>query len=92
MERLRAQVDASISGPRVVIFDVPATTLEAVAFHGACRIEADDFTSRVFLNPTWAELAVIANEQLLLTGDRAHVWLEGLSVLRVSVLELDFGS
>lgn len=91
-KRVRAEVEALIPHRRVVIFDVPIAALDEIAFSGTCRFE----DGREFKDPTWAEVAVIANEQLLATGDRHHVWLEGLSLVRrdgsVSVLELDFGS
>lgn len=55
-----------------------------------------DYRSSTLSDPTWLEVAVIANEMIGVTGDRQHRFLEGVTRLRmeneVDVVELDMGS
>lgn len=56
------------------------------AIKGRCRFvaEADgyfrakDFCSEVLVNPTWADLLDVLNEQMKATRDYNHVFMEGI--------------
>lgn len=77
--------------------------LDIVCFQGQCLVEADHpdqdepFRSGVLNNPTWLELAIVANAMILATNpDTDHRFLEGVHVRReegdVTILGLDMGS
>lgn len=51
-----------------------------------------DFVSDKVTNPTWLELAVIANKAILTTNDLHHVFLESAEIERPGVIRLWFGS
>tara|TARA_B100000614_G_scaffold240497_1_gene240913 strand:+ start:372 stop:800 length:429 start_codon:yes stop_codon:yes gene_type:complete len=55
-----------------------------------------NYRSAALSNPTWMEVAVIANEMITVTGDKHHCYLEGVTRLRreagIDILELDMGS
>lgn len=69
--------------------DIPVDNLDTIAMQGNCVFvdSGDDFfgngesyESDVFYNPTWLDVAVIANEMILKTGDKHHCFLEGIYV------------
>jgi len=49
------------------------------AFWGA----GSDYQSRNLINPTWLDLAIIANAQIRTTGDQQHIFLEGFEVIKM---------
>lgn len=55
-----------------------------------------DFNSGIRTNPTWLDLAVIANELIRVTGDRHHIYLEDFGVVEIKngikIVELYLGS
>ena len=69
--------------------DNPIDNLDEVAIKGQAIIvlEADDFyggkssveyRSPILRNPTWLDLALIANDAILAVNDHHHVFLEGV--------------
>jgi hypothetical protein len=71
---------------------IPIDNLDEVAFEGKIRIRekkesywgdknSEDYESRVLENPTWLDLAVIANECIQTVRDFHHVFLEGFTVV-----------
>ena len=54
---------------------------------GDCSYESEETVT----NPTWLDLAVLANEAILTSGDEHHVFLEGCTVSG-NRIELYFGS
>ena len=60
----------------------------AIAFHGACQVQADadgffggksskPFVSKVLVNPTWRKLFGVAKRQQKKTRDGHHCFFEG---------------
>ena len=92
--------------------DATVDNLDDTAFFGKCcfvhkfeeRWLCDDappgrhsYTSRIVTNPTWLEIAVLANEMMLATGDYHHCFLEGIeqsgiALDGVSILRFCMGS
>ena len=67
--------------------NIPINNLNDVAVEGKVIFaqSGDDFfgngksyTSKVYENPTWLDVAVVANEAIEATGDDHHVFLEGV--------------
>lgn len=51
-----------------------------------------DYKSEPITNPTWLQLAVLANASILTTGDYHHVFLEGVHEVSPGVYQFSFGS
>jgi hypothetical protein len=55
-----------------------------------------DYQSATVHNPTWLDVASIANEMINITGDQQHCFLEGFTSVgrkgKISIFELDMGS
>jgi hypothetical protein len=55
-----------------------------------------EYKSQVKVSPSWRELAIIANEIIIKTGDLHHIYFEGFEVVRkkneITYIELQFGS
>ena len=69
--------------------DSPNDNLDEVAVVGATKIMWDNawvqedgtkFIPRVIENPTWLELAEVANEAIEVTGDNHHIYFEGIAL------------
>jgi len=67
--------------------DLPIDNLDEIAIEGNVKfVEGGDtffgngkgYESDVFYNPTWLDVAVVANEMIIATGDFHHIFLEGL--------------
>lgn len=67
---------------------VPIDNLDKRAIRGRVRVveehdpfwgEGRRYTSRVMEDPTWLQLCVVANAQMLTTGDLHHSFLEGIT-------------
>jgi hypothetical protein len=81
---------------------LPRDNLDEVCFKGRCRIEqaGDDdpaFQSEEITNPTWLQIALVANAMIAATNkDTGHKFLEGVYLWReeggVKVLGLEMGS
>lgn len=85
--------------------EMPIDNLDETAASGSVQFVQDhdpswgqgkDYRSATVTNPTWMEVAAIANEMIGITGDKQHCYLEGFTRLRtengVDILELDMGS
>jgi len=86
---------------------IPVDNLDEVAFRGKIRFvakkedywsseDSEDYISKVMTDPTWLEVAVLANEMILTVKDTHHVFLELFEVVReedgVTVAEFGMGS
>ena len=70
---------------------IPIDNLDETAVHGTVRFyqrhnpfwdvngEGADYLSSEVTNPTWLQVAKLANEMINITGDEHHVFLEGIS-------------
>ena len=85
--------------------ELPVDNLDDRAIDGRCRFvqehdpsfgKGDDYLSREVANPTWLEVAVLANEMIEVTGDHHHVFLEGLTILGeemgLKIVQFEMGS
>lgn len=83
---------------------LPINNLNDIAFTGTFTVvceksdydlwrdeDSQDYKSSPITNPTWLELAVLANESILTTRDFHHVFFEGAEQ-KEDVLRLYFGS
>lgn len=76
--------------------------LDEVAYPGSCQFvgEGDDgkYTGPVVTDPTWRQVAEMAEDMIRMTGDSHHVFLEGISKAReqknegITTLEFSMGS
>lgn len=76
-----------ITGDRVVFYSVDAN-MNDIAFEGKGVLEEKydefwsdkgrDYRSPVVENPTWLEVALLADEMIRTTGDYHHSFLEGI--------------
>lgn len=84
---------------------LPVDNLDKVAVEGRCGFgqkhnpffgPGKDFTSGEFTSPTWLQLCWVANEMIHVTGDKRHVFLEGVTLLKeehgVKYFDLEMGS
>ncbi len=84
------QIAAAIKGKVYVAYsayetqdDVPINNLGEVAVQGRC-IFLDEgyggkpYQSYIVENPTWLQLCVVANDMIKKTGDKHHIFLEGV--------------
>jgi hypothetical protein len=66
--------------------------LDAVALHGKVQFKHDvyrfenginkktvTYVSRPFVNPTWRQLVLVVDDMIEKTGDKHHVYFEGVS-------------
>lgn len=67
--------------------DFPIDNLDEIAVAGKVKfVEQGDgffgsgegYRSKVLENPTWLEVCVLANEMILATKDKHHIYLEGV--------------
>jgi len=73
--------DDSISTNRLDQIAVESDRAVIVATHNPSWGEGKDFRSKELSNPTWLEIACVADEQIRTTGDFQHVFLEGIDYL-----------
>lgn len=80
---------------------LPVDNLDEVFAEGIFRVcvPGDDFfgngepyVSNLISNPTWMDLAVLANESIPVTGDTHHIFFENAEVVEPGLIELSFGS
>ena len=85
--------------------DLPIDNLDEIAVEGTVRFVHDhdpdwgdgrEYESAPVKNPTWLEVAMLANEMIHTTGDATHCWFEGFHTRHegraITTLELDMGS
>lgn len=67
--------------------DIPQDNLDEIAISGKVKfVEQGDsffgsgkpYSSKILENPTWLDVCVVANEMILATGDKHHIYLEGV--------------
>ncbi len=71
---------------------VPVDNLDDVPVPGKLQIKrsrvrkiqrSEDYESAILENPSWLDLCVIANEQITVTRDRDHRYLEDIEIIEV---------
>lgn len=83
--------------------EVPIDNLDEIAVNGKVKFVSNNpeweerpYESEVMENPTWLQVAVLANDMILWTKDRHHRFLECVTLLRryddVAVYEFGMGS
>jgi len=85
--------------------ELPVNNLSQVAIEGKVIViqkhdpfwgKGGDFKSKIYTNPTWLDLAIIANEMIIVTGDHHHKYLEDFEVIKIEneikFVELFMGS
>jgi len=89
VEKIRARIAERITGECVILYDafgldesgMPIDNLDMIAYRGTARLVDDCndyFDGPVLTTPTWLEIAIHANAIMIATGDRHHVWLDGV--------------
>lgn len=70
--------------------DIPIDNLDELAIEGNVRFyqrynahwdstgKGQDYKSHVIKDPTWLDVAKLCNEMIKITGDKTHVFLEGI--------------
>ena len=84
---IQNRVESAIDGNRFVVYsawptenEMPIDNLDCRPFHGNLQFREGKYVSPVMNSPTWLEIAVAANEMIKVTGDKHHVFLEGIEV------------
>ena len=107
-DAMMARVAAAVRGECLVVYDayryddenLPVDNLDEIAVHGRCKL-IDYFgevcyVSDVVENPTWLQVAVLANDMIHAAGETDHVFLEGIDPRGwedgVAVYEFSMGS
>ena len=77
--------------------DIPVDNLNEIAVSGKVKFveqgdtfygNGESYRSKVLVNPTWLDVCVVANEMILATGNKHHIYLEDV-VLTEKTLFLD---
>jgi len=108
---MAARIAQAVAGQPLVKFtayeldadDLPRDNLDEIAFSGRCKFvqpaglwRQKAYESDVVLNPTWLDIAKLANDMISVTGDDHHVYLEGIGHVRdeadITVLGFVMGS
>ena len=67
---------------------IPINNLDDIAVKGKVRFyqkhdefygKGKDYVSKVVENPTWLDVSKLANNMIKVTGDKHHIFLEGVS-------------
>ena len=71
--------------------DNPINNLQEEAVSGKCKLigyndscwgKGSDYESPILDSPSWLQVAVYCNDMIAVTGDRHHVFLEGLDLIK----------
>ena len=66
---------------------IPINNIEDIAVNGTIKIyqkhdpfwgKGTDYESKPIKNPTWLDIAKLANDMIKITGDKQHIFLEGI--------------
>lgn len=84
---------------------LPVDNLDKVAVEGRCIFtqlhdsfygEGKHYMSAEYLNPTWLQVCLLAEEMIHITKDEHHIFFEGVTVLKeengVKYVDFDMGS
>lgn len=63
-------------------YDIPINNLNDIPITGKVRFVNEEFDSGVFENPTWLDIAVIANRMLFDTAEYLNVYLEDVEAIK----------
>lgn len=111
LDAIRERVAAAVTGEPFVLFSayhlgddaLPIDNLDEVAYDGRCKFVSPAgiwreraYESSIISNPTWLDIAKLANDMIVLTGDRHHLYLEEIGRLGfegdVAILDFIMGS
>lgn len=111
LEAIAVRIAQSVRGEAFVRFsaypldddELPVDNLDEIAFSGRCKFvqpaglwSDKAYESIVQINPTWLDVARLANDMIQITGNDHHVYLEGIgrvsSESDVTVLGFEMGS
>lgn len=84
---------------------LPVNNLNTIALKGKIIVvqkyekfwgKGKDYKSKIYTDPRWLDLSIIANEMIHVTGDKHHKYLEDFEVIKVEkgikYVELHMGS
>jgi len=110
-DAIQARVKAALGDDVRVIYeaydyddeDLPVDNLDQQAHKGRIRFVAEDpndgetFESETLENPTWLDVARVANQMLIALNDHHHVYLEGFDIVKrpkgdAAIAEFSMGS
>lgn len=98
MSNIQERVNQAIEGERFVYYsayehdsnEIPINNLDDIAVKGKVYFFEEhvttgpgtDYTSPIVENPTWLQVAILANEMIKTTGDTHHIFLENIEILK----------
>jgi len=85
--------------------ELPVNNLNKIALKGKVIViqkhdkfwgKGKNYKSKIYQNPTWLDLSILANEMIRVTGDKHHVYLEDFEIIKnkkgIQYIELQMGS
>ncbi len=91
-EKIKGKNMVRYSAYKMDIVGVPINNLDNIAIKGKFKFyqkcdpffseKGKDYISKLVTNPTWLEVAILANDMIKITGDKHHVFLEGVRKYR----------
>lgn len=98
MSKIEERVIQAIAGERLVSYsaykydsnEIPIDNLDEIAVQGKVYFFAEhittgpgtNYTSPIVDNPTWLQVAILANEMIKTTGDTHHIFLESIQLVK----------
>jgi hypothetical protein len=98
MSKIEERVAQAIKGERLVSYsaykydsnEIPIDNLDEIAVEGKVYFfqehvtigSGTDYTSPIVENPTWLQVAILANEMIKTTGDTHHIFLESIKIVK----------
>ena len=61
---------------------VPINNIDDIAVRGTVRFERYGYKSKPIKNPTWLDIAVLANDSILYSDDIMHVYFEKIEKIK----------
>lgn len=108
MSNIQERVNQAIEGKCFVSYcaykydsnEIPIDNLDEVAVEGKVYFFAEhittgsgtNYTSSIVENPTWLQVAILANEMIKTTGDTHHIFLESIQLVKEenSIKQMEF--
>ena len=86
-EKIKSKVYVVYSGFKKDKKGIPINNIDDVAVNGTIKIykkhdpfwgKGTNYESESIKNPTWLDIAKLANDMIKTTGDKQHIFLEGI--------------
>ena len=86
-EKIKGKVYVSYNNFRKDKKGIPINNIDDIAVNGNIKIyqkhdpfwgKGTDYESKSIKNPTWLDIAKLANDMIKITGDKQHIFLEGI--------------